>query len=88
MLWIRVGPPYRRLMPGDFIIRTGDMVQVTITPPAAVSQLSAPVPLTGSSANLIVLGAARIRRLPDSRPGQRRGVGAAPGGTTTQARPA
>lgn len=33
------------------------MVQVTITPPAIVPQLMAPVPLVGSSQNLVVGGA-------------------------------
>lgn len=44
-------------MPADYIIRTGDMLQVTITPPAIVPQLVAPVPLVGSSSNLMVGGA-------------------------------
>ncbi|HEX4701931.1 MAG TPA: hypothetical protein VH352_07375 [Pseudonocardiaceae bacterium] len=43
-------------MPADFIIKTGDMLQVTITPPAIVPQLTAPVPLVGSSTSLIVGG--------------------------------
>lgn len=45
-------------MPDDFIMRTGDMVQITIPPPTVVPQLAAPVPLTGTSTNLIVVGAA------------------------------
>jgi hypothetical protein len=42
-------------MPG-FIIRTGDMLQVMIPPPAIVPQLQAPVPLRGSGTSLIVDG--------------------------------
>jgi hypothetical protein len=38
----------------DFIIKTGDMVQVTIPPPAVIPALEAPVPLTGSSQNVMV----------------------------------
>ncbi|HEY2578039.1 MAG TPA: hypothetical protein VGI74_17190 [Streptosporangiaceae bacterium] len=40
----------------DFIIKTGDMLQVTIPPPTVVPMLEAPVPLTGSSTNLTVNG--------------------------------
>lgn len=40
----------------DFIIKTGDMVKVTIPAPAVVPMLEAPVPLTGSSTNLSVAG--------------------------------
>lgn len=43
-------------MPSDFIMRTGDMLQVTITPPTIVPQLMAPVPLVGTSTNLAVGG--------------------------------
>ena len=43
-------------MPSDFIVRTGDMLQVTITPPAIVPQLMAPVPLVGTSTSLAVGG--------------------------------
>lgn len=42
----------------DFIIKTGDMVKVTIPPPAVVPMLEAPVALTGSSTNLSVAQAA------------------------------
>jgi hypothetical protein len=44
-------------MPADFVMRTGDMIQVTITPPTIVPMLMAPVPLVGSSTNLVVVGA-------------------------------
>jgi len=40
----------------DFVIRTGDMVKVTIPPPAVIPLLEAPAPLTGSSTNVIVAG--------------------------------
>jgi hypothetical protein len=40
----------------DIILRTGDFIEVTIPPPAIVTQLEAPVPLVGSSTNVIVLG--------------------------------
>ncbi len=43
-------------MPDDFIIVTGDMIQVTISPPAIVPQLMAPVPLVGSSQKVSVGG--------------------------------
>lgn len=38
----------------DFILRTGDMIQITIPPPAIVPMLMAPVPLVGSSTSLTV----------------------------------
>ncbi len=41
-------------MPPDFIIKTGDMIQITIAPPAVVPTLVAPVPLVGSSSNVMV----------------------------------
>lgn len=41
-------------MPADFIIKTGDMIQITIAPPAVVPSLIAPVPLVGSSSNVKV----------------------------------
>lgn len=40
----------------DFVIRTGDMIKVTIPPPAVVPLLEPPVPLKGSSANVIAAG--------------------------------
>jgi len=39
----------------DYIIRTADMLQVTIDPPAIVPMLAAPGPLMGSSTNLQVM---------------------------------
>ena len=41
-------------MPADFIIKTGDMIQITVPPPAVVPQLAAPIPLVGTSKNLFV----------------------------------
>jgi hypothetical protein len=43
-------------MPDDFIIVTGDMIQVTIPPPTIVPQLMAPVPLVGTGQNVMVGG--------------------------------
>ena len=40
----------------DFIIRTGDMIKVTIPKPAVIPLLEAPVPLKGSSADVRVAG--------------------------------
>ncbi len=40
----------------DFIIKTGDMLQVTVPPPAIVPQLVAPVPLMGTSTNVMLSG--------------------------------
>lgn len=42
-------------MPDDYIIRTGDFLQVTIDPPAIVPMLEAPGPLRGSSTNTKVM---------------------------------
>ena len=42
----------------DFIIKSGDMIQITVTPPAVVPQLAAPIPLIGSSTNLKIGGMA------------------------------
>ena len=36
------------------MIKTGDMIQITIPPPAVVPQLVSPVPLKGSSADVLV----------------------------------
>ncbi len=41
-------------MPADFVIKTNDMIQITIPPPAIVPQLLAPIPLIGSSTNFMV----------------------------------
>ena len=41
-------------MPADFIIKTGDMIKITIPPPAVVPQLVAPAPLVGTSKGLTV----------------------------------
>jgi hypothetical protein len=43
---------------GDFIVKTGDQIQINVPPPAIVPQLLAPVPLTGSSNNVLVAGLA------------------------------
>ncbi|MER7577500.1 hypothetical protein [Streptomyces sp. NPDC126514] len=37
---------------GDQLIVTGDLLQITVNPPAVVPQLMAPTPLTGSSATV------------------------------------
>ncbi len=41
---------------GDFILRTGDQLKVTIEPPAIVPALEGPVPLEGSAESLTVCG--------------------------------
>lgn len=41
-------------MPADFVIKTGDMIRITIFPPAIVPPLLAPVPLVGTSKDLMV----------------------------------
>jgi hypothetical protein len=38
----------------DLIIKTGDMLQVTVPPPAIVPQLLAPIPLVGTGATVVV----------------------------------
>jgi hypothetical protein len=38
----------------DFLIKTGDMLQVTVPPPAVVPQLVAPVPLLGTGMTVLV----------------------------------
>jgi hypothetical protein len=38
----------------DFVIATGDMINITIPPPALVPQLMAPVPLIGSGTQVMV----------------------------------
>lgn len=40
----------------DFVIRTGDMIQITIPPPAVVPMIEAPVPLIGTGETVIVVG--------------------------------
>lgn len=45
-------------MPADYIIVTGDMIQITISPPTTVFTLLAPVPLQGSSGDVKVNGMA------------------------------
>jgi len=40
----------------DIVIRTGDLLQVTIPAPTIVPQLEAPAPLTGTSTDVIVVG--------------------------------
>ncbi len=41
-------------MPADFIIKTGDMIRITIFPPAVVPPLMSPIPLIGTSTNMTV----------------------------------
>lgn len=41
-------------LPPDFIIKTGDMIQITIPPPAIVPPIVAPVPLVGTSKSMMV----------------------------------
>jgi hypothetical protein len=43
-------------MPADYILRTSDMIKITILPPAIAPLLIPPIPLTGSSANFTVMG--------------------------------
>jgi hypothetical protein len=40
----------------DIVIRTGDLVEITIPQPTVVPEIAAPVPLTGSSTNVTVVG--------------------------------
>jgi hypothetical protein len=40
----------------NFIIKTGDQLQVTINPPAVVPQLISPMVLVGSSTNVLIGG--------------------------------
>jgi Contractile injection system spike tip protein len=39
---------------GDFIIKTNDMIKITVPPPTIVPMLQAPVPLLGTSTNVTV----------------------------------
>ena len=41
---------------GDIVIKTGDSIQITVSPPAIVPALAAPVPLVGSGARVLVAG--------------------------------
>jgi hypothetical protein len=41
-------------VPSDFIIKTGDMVKITIPPPVIVPAIQAPVPLKGTSTDVQV----------------------------------
>lgn len=41
-------------MPADFIIKTGDMIQITMTPPCVVPTVVAPVPLIGTGVTVLV----------------------------------
>ncbi|HWG74788.1 MAG TPA: hypothetical protein VG184_12115 [Acidimicrobiales bacterium] len=41
---------------GDFIIRTGDMLKVTIAPPAIVPMLIPPVPMLGTGTTVLAAG--------------------------------
>lgn len=41
---------------GDFLIRSNDMIQITITPPAIVPMLQAPVPLIGTGTTVMIGG--------------------------------
>ena len=45
-------------MPADYIMRTSDMIKVTISPPAVVPPLIPPIPLIGTSANFKVMSMA------------------------------
>jgi len=40
----------------DFVIKTGDLIQITITPPAIVPMLIPPIPMQGSSTRMKVMG--------------------------------
>lgn len=41
---------------GDFVVRTGDLLEVMLPGPAVVPAIEAPLPLTGSSTNVTVGG--------------------------------
>lgn len=41
---------------GDLIVRTGDMLKVTITPPAVVPMLEAPIPMVGTGETVLAAG--------------------------------
>ena len=42
-------------MPADYIIRTGDFLQITMNPPETYPTLLVPIPLVGSSPDMLVL---------------------------------
>ncbi len=42
-------------MPADYVIKTGDMIRITIFPPAIVPMLVPPIPLMGTSADMTVM---------------------------------
>lgn len=42
-------------MPADFVMRTGDMIQITIPPPCVIPTIIAPVPLVGTGVMVKVL---------------------------------
>jgi hypothetical protein len=41
-------------MPADYIMKTGDMIRITIFPPAIVPPLMSPIPLVGTSKDVMV----------------------------------
>lgn len=41
---------------GDFVMRTGDTVKITIPPPAIIPTLEEPVPLEGSAESVTICG--------------------------------
>lgn len=43
-------------MPVDFVIKTGDMIKITIPPPAIIPLIEAPVPLIGTGVTVMVMG--------------------------------
>ena len=42
-------------MPADFVMTTGDMILITMTPPAVMPMLLAPVPLIGTSTSVTAM---------------------------------
>ena len=42
-------------MPADFIIKTGDFIRITIFPPAIVPMLIPPIPMIGTSKDMMVV---------------------------------
>ncbi|HZC70407.1 MAG TPA: hypothetical protein VE442_06930 [Jatrophihabitans sp.] len=40
----------------DFLIRTNDMIQITVPPPAVVPMITAPVPLIGTGTTVMIGG--------------------------------